>query len=112
MDNDKIHFSIIIPVYNRPEEVDELLASIQAQTYLNFEVIIVEDGSTCPCDYIVDKYLAQIPVSYYTKENSGPGQTRNFAANRATGDYLIILDSDCVLPPSYLGVIYRALKKE
>lgn len=112
MDSENIRFSIIIPVYNRPDEVDELLGSIQLQTYTNFEVIIVEDGSTYPCDYIVDKYRSKMPILYYQKDNSGPGPTRNFGANHASGDYLIILDSDCVLPSLYLEVIAGELNKD
>jgi len=112
MDSKDVKFSIIIPVYNRPDEVKELLESITAQTYSNFEVIVVDDGSTLPCDYIVDKYRSKMPILYYQKDNSGPGPTRNFGANHASGDYLIILDSDCVLPSLYLEVIAGELNKD
>jgi glycosyltransferase involved in cell wall biosynthesis len=105
-------YSFIIPVYNRPEEVDELLKSISEQTLRNFEVIIVEDGSSLPCDKIVDGYAGTMNVHYYNKENSGPGQSRNYGAERSQGEYLIILDSDCVLPPDYLQAIDDELHKE
>ena len=96
-------FSVIIPVYNRPDEVDELLDSLVKQTYRNFEVIIVEDGSSVTCEPVVDKYKSLLDVHYYYKSNSGPGQTRNYGAERSSGTYLLILDSDCVLPPAYLS---------
>jgi len=112
MDSKDIKFSIIIPVYNRPDEVKELLESITAQTYANFEVIVVDDGSTLPCKEIVQGYKDKISVLYYQKANSGPGPTRNFAAHQASGDYLIILDSDCILPPFYLVAITKHLRVE
>ncbi len=104
-------YSIIIPVYNRPDEVDELLCSLSHQSYsLPFEVLIIEDGSTLTCKNIVDKYLTQLQISYYYKTNSGPGDSRNFGMNKAKGDYFIIFDSDCVIPPSYLEEVDRCLK--
>ena len=101
-------YSIIVPVYNRPDEVDELLDSLTRQAYSDFEVIIVEDGSSIPCKEVCEKYGNCLPLSYFLKENSGPGQSRNYGAERAKGDYLIILDSDVVLPDGYL----KALDKE
>ncbi len=105
-------YSLIIPVYNRPDEVDELLNSLTAQRFRDFEVIVVEDGSLCPCRTEVEKYASCMAVAYYVKENSGPGQTRNYGAARASGDYLIVLDSDCVLPPDYLQAVDDELKRE
>lgn len=95
-------YSIIVPVYNRPDEVDELLQSLTQQTFRDMEVIIVEDGSSQPCENIVHRYAGKLPLRYYTKENSGPGQTRNYGAEHSQGEYLIFLDSDCVLPPTFL----------
>ena len=95
-------YSIIVPVYNRPDEVDELLESLCSQTLKNFEVIIVEDGSQKPCKDVCDKYASILDLHYYNKENSGPGQSRNYGVERAKGDYVIILDSDVVVPDSYL----------
>ena len=83
-------YSIIVPVYNRPDEVDELLDSLTRQAYSDFEVIIVEDGSSIPCKDVCEKYGNSLPLSYFLKENSGPGQSRNYGAERAKGDYLII----------------------
>jgi glycosyltransferase involved in cell wall biosynthesis len=104
-------FSLIIPVYNRPEEIDELLASLAEQDYTeNFETIIIEDGSAIPCKSIVDQY-AQLNVSYYFKENSGPGDSRNFGMRKAKGDYFIIFDSDCIIPQHYLSEVSKALKQ-
>lgn len=91
-----MRYSFIIPVYNRPEEVDELLNSLTRQTNKNFEVLIVEDGSSVPCKEVVDNYADRLDICYYFKSNSGPGQTRNYGAERGHGEYLIILDSDCI----------------
>ena len=102
-------YSIIVPVYNRPDEVDELLDSLTRQAYSNFEVIIVEDGSDTPCKEVCDKYLDRLNLQYYLKKNSGPGQSRNYGAERAKGEYLIILDSDVVLPGNYLKAVDEEL---
>lgn len=102
-------YSVIIPVYNRPDEVDELLDSLTRQEYKSFEIIVVEDGSSVPCKNIVDKYTERLDIHYYHKSNSGPGQTRNYGAERSKGDYLIILDSDCILPPGYFAAIEEEL---
>ena len=107
-------YSFIIPVYNRPEEVDELLESLRHQTFDDFEVLIIEDGSTIPCGGVVKKHATQMEghIHYFTKSNSGPGQTRNYGAERASGDYLLILDSDVVLPPDYLEEVDKELRRE
>jgi len=105
-----VFYSVIIPVYNRPEEIDELLESLTQQAYTGFEVVVVEDGSTIPCKDVVDRYTDRLDVSYFFKPNSGPGQTRNYGAERSKGDYLIILDSDCILPPGYFTAIETELK--
>ena len=104
-----IAYSIIVPVYNRPEEVDELLASLCRQSRQNFDVHVVEDGSTVPCKEVCDRYADQLDLHYYVKENGGPGAARNYGAERATGDWLIVLDSDVVLPEGYLAAIDREL---
>lgn len=105
-------FSLIIPVYNRPEEVDELLESLSVQDYdRDFEIVIVEDGSTQNCKNIVSKYQGQLNVSYYFKENSGPGDSRNFGMRKAKGDYFLIFDSDCIIPKRYLSEVAIALEK-
>ena len=98
-------YSFIVPVFNRPDEVDELLESLSNQTLEDFEVIIVEDGSVRPCKDVCDKYADILVLRYYAKENSGPGQSRNYGAERAQGEWLIILDSDVVLPPDYLTAV-------
>lgn len=98
-------YSFIIPVYNRPDEVDELLASLCQQRLRDFEVIIVEDGSSVPCRDVVEKYVGKLNVRYYAKPNSGPGQSRNYGVERAKGDYVLILDSDVVVPEGYLEAV-------
>ena len=105
-------YSIIVPVFNRPDEVDELLESLCHQEVNNFEVIIVEDGSKKPCKDVCDKYAGILDLHYYYKENSGPGQSRNYGAERANGDWLIVLDSDVVLPAGYLRAVDERLKME
>ena len=104
-------YSIIVPVFNRPDEVDELLESLSNQTHKDFEVIIVEDGSVKTCKDVCDKYADILVLYYYAKENSGPGQSRNYGAERANGDYLLILDSDVVLPEGYLQAVEDALRQ-
>lgn len=105
-------YSFLIPVYNRPDEVDELLQSLTQQTISDFEVVVVDDGSTIPCAEVVEKYSSHLDIHYYTKANSGPGQTRNYAAERSKGEYLIILDSDCILPSTYLAEVEAELNRQ
>ncbi|MEX0769352.1 MAG: glycosyltransferase [Balneolaceae bacterium] len=104
-------FSVIIPVYNRPEEVDELLESLTRQSFTDFEVLIVEDGSTRPCREIVDKYREELKVRYFYKENSGQGFSRNYGFERAEGEYFVVFDSDCLIPPHYFKTVARYLEK-
>lgn len=107
-----IPFSIIVPVYNRPDEVDELLDSLTRQTCKTFEVIIVEDGSATPCKDVCDKYKGRLDIKYFMKPNSGPGQSRNYGVERAKGDYVLILDSDVVVPEGYLQAVHDELERE
>ena len=102
-------YSVIVPVYNRPDEVDELLESLCSQTFKDFEAIIVEDGSQKPCKDVCDKYASILDLHYYLKNNSGPGQSRNYGVERARGEYVIILDSDVVLPTTYLEATDKSL---
>ena len=102
-------YSVIVPVYNRPDEVDELLESLCSQTFKDFEAIIVEDGSQKPCKDVCDKYASILDLHYYLKNNSGPGQSRNYGVERAHGEYVIILDSDVVLPTTYLEATDKSL---
>ena len=104
-----MEYSVIVPVYNRPEEVDELLRSLTEQSFKDFEVIIVEDGSSIPCKEVTERYEDVLNLKYFTKENGGPGQARNFGAERASGNYFIILDSDVVVPPAYFEAIEKEL---
>ena len=99
-------------MFNRPDEVDELLQSLVGQTLKDFEVVIVEDGSEKPCKDVCDKYAGKIDLKYFMKKNSGPGQSRNYGAERANGEYLIVLDSDVVLPEGYLKAVDDELRRE
>lgn len=96
-------FSVIVPVYNRPAEVHDLLESLAAQTDKGFEVVIVEDGSTVPCGTVVDEYASAVEVKYFAKPNEGRSIARNYGLERASGDYFVFFDSDCVIPPEYFA---------
>jgi GT2 family glycosyltransferase len=98
-------FSVIIPLYNRPQEVDELLFTLTRQTYTQFEVLVIEDGSLHDAKSVVEKYSNQLDLKYYVKENEGQGFTRNYGFERARGDYFVIFDSDCLIPENYLELV-------
>ncbi len=101
--------SIVVPVYNRPREVEELLESLSRQHGGGFEVVVVEDGSRVDSRAVVERYADRLAVSYYVKENGGPGPARNYGAERAKGDFLIFLDSDCIVPPAYMDAVSQAV---
>lgn len=107
-----MRFSIIIPVFNRPDELRELLASLTKQTYANFDVLVIEDGSTNRADRVVQEFAGQLTVQYYFKENTGQGFTRNYGFERATGDYFVIFDSDALVPPHYFAVVNQRLETD
>lgn len=99
-------YSFIIPIYNRPEELDELLNSLVSQTYEgDFEVVVIEDGSTITSEQICKKYQNDLSITYLSKPNTGPGDSRNYGMQRAQHDYFLILDSDCILPSHYLEAV-------
>ncbi|MDE6135064.1 MAG: glycosyltransferase [Muribaculaceae bacterium] len=103
-------FSVIVPVYNRPTEVRDLVESLVAQTSHDFELVIVEDGSTDPCKAEVDYGKSRgLQASYFYKENEGRSIARNYGLERARGDYFIFFDSDCVIPPDYFSTLAREL---
>lgn len=107
-----LKYSIIVPVYNRPREIDELLQSISDQEFDQpFEILIIEDGSKDTSEKLVERYKDKLDIQYFFKENSGPGGSRNFGMQKATGDYFIILDSDVLLPKSYLNEVNSQLKE-
>jgi glycosyltransferase involved in cell wall biosynthesis len=106
-----VHFSVIIPVYNRPQELDELLSCLQQQDFKDFEVIIIEDGSEISSKDIVKSYQSKLNLSYYVKENGGQGFARNYAFERANGNFFIILDSDALVEPDYLSEVNRGIKE-
>lgn len=105
-------YSVIVPVFNRPDEVDELLESLTRQSLQDFEVIIVEDGSAVTCRSVCDQYADRLDLKYFDKPNSGPGQSRNYGAERAQGEYLIVLDSDVVLPVDYFKAVDDELRRQ
>jgi glycosyltransferase involved in cell wall biosynthesis len=106
-----MQFSIIIPVYNRPDEITELLESLVTTDYDQpFEIVIIEDGSAIPCKEVVDTFATNLNISYYFKENSGPGDSRNFGMKVAKGEYFLIFDSDCIIPKQYLYEVAKELE--
>jgi len=104
-----VNFSIIVPVFNRPDEVRELLESLSRQTEKNFELVIVEDGSTEPCKTVVDEFSNRIETQYFFKKNEKPAIARNFGAKHAKGEYFLFFDSDCIIPEKYFEIINREL---
>lgn len=106
-----MYFSIIIPLYNRPQEIDELLFTLQQQEYKDFEVLIIEDGSRLDAKSIIQSYTDKLTIRYFYKENGGQGFARNYGFEHARGDYFIIFDSDCLIPKDYLKVVKNHLEK-
>jgi glycosyltransferase involved in cell wall biosynthesis len=102
-------FSVIVPVYNRPRELRELLESLLCQDYSAFEVIIVEDGSTETSEAIAKQYQDRLSLRYYFQDNQGQGFARNFGMEQAQGDYFVLFDSDCIIPPHYFSVLVKDL---
>lgn len=105
-------FSVVIPVFNRPGELRELLTSLTRQTYTDFEVLVVEDGSTDKADRVVAEFTDKLIIRYFFKENSGQGFTRNYGFARAVGDYFVVFDSDALIPPHYFAVVSQHLATE
>ncbi len=105
------YFSVIIPVYNRPDEVRDLLESLSNQTSYDFEILLVEDGSTLPCRSVANDYSEKLDVHYYYKENEGRSIARNYGMEKASGEYFIFFDSDCVIPESYFEIVRKELER-
>ncbi len=105
-------YSVIIPVYNRPQEVAELLESLTQQTIQDFEVVLVEDGSTVTSEKVFEQYSNKLSIQYFFKPNTGPGPSRNFGFEKARGKYFVVFDSDCILPPHYFEAVENFLKAE
>lgn len=106
-----MHFSIIIPLYNRPQEISELLESLLQQEHKNFEVIVVEDGSTVKAEDIVQSFADRLDIRYFYKENEGQGFARNYGFERARGDFFVVFDSDVIVPPHYLQQVKKGLEQ-
>ena len=106
------YFSIIVPVYNRPDEVKELVESLSLQTLKDFELLIIEDGSTITCAEVLETFKNDFTIRYYFKKNSGRSYTRNYGMKRAEGEYLVFFDSDCIIPPDYFRIVKSQLEKK
>jgi len=102
-------FSIIIPLYNRPQEIKELLETLTLQTYKDFEVLVIEDGSVNDAAGIVNSFIGTLDIHYFVKPNTGQGFSRNYGFERAKGDYFVVFDSDCLIPPDYLQIVNNNL---
>ncbi|MEO0788801.1 MAG: glycosyltransferase [Bacteroidota bacterium] len=104
-----MRYSVIIPVYNRPDEMAELLDSLSRQRFKDFELVVVEDGSTKSSEKVIDQYKDRLEIQYFQKPNSGPGDSRNYGMARAKGEYLVFFDSDCLIPEHYFEAVEEAL---
>lgn len=105
-------YSVIVPVYNRPGELDELLESLSRQTFTDFEVLVIEDGSAEKAEQVAEKWKDRLQIRYYYKENTGQGFSRNFGFERAEGEYLLVFDSDCLIPEHYFEAVEARLLQE
>jgi glycosyltransferase involved in cell wall biosynthesis len=105
-------FSIIVPIYNRPDEVAELLESLAKQTYTDFELVLLEDGSTKPCTAEVEKYTSKLNINYIVKKNTGRSDTRNTGMKVARGSYFVFFDSDCIIPKHYFETLNNCLQND
>lgn len=106
-----LYFSIVVPVFNRPEEIGELLGSLVSQTYKKpFEIVVVEDGSSHTAERVIEEFKDKLSINYLKKANTGPGDSRNYGMLKGKGNYFIILDSDCLLPQRYLETVSDALQ--
>lgn len=99
------YYSVIVPVYNRPQEVLELLESLCGQTFTHFEILIIEDGSDQPCKEVIHRFEDKLDIKYFFKPNSGQGFSRNYGFERAKGDYFVVFDSDCLIPENYFATV-------
>src|SRR5687767_9731008 len=105
-------YSVIIPVFNRPQEIKELLESLTQQTNQDFEVVVVEDGSTTRSENIVDEYRERLKIQYLYKPNTGPGPSRNAGVRHARGQFVVFFDSDCILPSNYFESVDKHLNEK
>ena len=101
--------SIIIAIFNRKDELFELLQSLSFQTDKNFEVIIVDDGSKINLLPTVELFKESLDIHFYRKDNSGPGLSRNYGARRAKNDWLVFVDSDVIVEKDYIENIKKNL---
>ncbi len=103
--------SIIVPVYNRPDEVADLIASLNLQSDKNFELVLVEDGSTVPCSEQAGQAAPDISIQYHYRDNEGRSPARNYGMEVARGEYFVFVDSDCILPPDYVERLREQLSE-
>jgi glycosyltransferase involved in cell wall biosynthesis len=105
-----MNFSVIVPVYDRPDEIDELLNSLAVQSKKNFEIVLVEDGSSRPSNEVAGKYSEQLQIKYISKPNTGRSDSRNAGIKNASGKYFVFFDSDCIIPSGYFEILEKELK--
>ena len=108
--SNNIKYSIVVAVYNRPEEMEELLYSIENQSFRNFELIIVDDGSQMSSRQVFENFNKELDISYFYIENKGPALARNFGVSKSKGEWIIFFDSDCTIPKNYFHEVEFFLK--
>lgn len=107
-----LNFSIVVAVYQRQEELRELLSSLKNQSDKDFEILVIDDGSPVPLEKVVNDFQPDLKIKYFRKENSGPAKSRNYGMERADGNYFIFLDSDTIAPPNYIETIRKRLTQK
>lgn len=105
-----ISYSVVVPVYNRPDEMEELCETLSHQSYKNFTLVVVEDGSTKPCENVLEKYRSKFQIDYYFKNKEGPSAARNFGFTKSKNDYIVLFDSDLLVPPDYFAQVTASLE--
>ena len=107
-----VKFSIVIPVYNSEKYIEECLGSVISQTFKDFEVICINDGSTDASKSLLDEFANKDErVKVYSQENQGVGAARNYGIELAQGKYISFLDSDDILSPNTLKSVYNFFEK-
>lgn len=109
---DKILFSFIVPCYNVQDYLEECIKSIMAQTYLNYEVILIDDGSTDLTPKLCDQLaMSDERIYVYHKKNGGLSDARNYGMEKAKGDYIVFVDSDDFISKDTLSYFASSIKK-
>jgi len=106
-----VYYSVVLPTYGRPGDVDEFLDSLTRQKYKDFEIIMVDATPDDSVREVADRYLDRLSLTYIHKKGLGISDSRNLGVERSTGEYVIFIDSDCVIPPIYFTEIEKYLNQ-